>query len=313
MRTLAIAMALAATVPLSAFAQTPQPRPIIDMHLHTGPWTRAPLDSLAITAYMRATLDSLNAYNVVYAIASGSYDVAVRWAAAAPGRILASAAYPCEGGMLPNGGPRCFTSGRSIPDTTWLRAEHRAGRLGGIGELMAQYLGMAPADPALEPTWALAESLDLPVGIHMGMGPPGAAYPGGVCGRDPCAPHYRMQLSDPMLLEPVLRRHPGLRVYVMHAGWPYLDHLIGLLYAHPRVYVDIAVWWAAMPKEEFQANLLRLVRAGYGDRIMYGSDLPEMGKAIAAIEETPGLSEKQKAAIFHDNAARFLRLPTSEE
>lgn len=94
----------------------------------------------------------------------------------------------------------------------------------------------------------------------------------------------------------------------MHAGWPYLDQLIGLLYAHPQVYVDVAVWWAALSREEFDSNLLRLVRAGYGKRIMYGSDLEEMGKAIEAIESTPGLTEEEKTDIFHDNAARFLRL-----
>ena len=47
-----------------------------------------------------------------------------------------------------------------------------------------------------EPYWALAEELDIPVGIHMGPGPPGAAYLG--------ATKYRMSLTDPLLLEDVL-------------------------------------------------------------------------------------------------------------
>ena len=57
----------------------------------------------------------------------------------------------------------------------------------------------------------------------------GAAYVG--------SPKYRMALSDPLLLEEVLVRHPKLRLYVMRAGWPMLDRMIGLLYAHPQVYV----------------------------------------------------------------------------
>jgi hypothetical protein len=38
-----------------------------------------------------------------------------------------------------------------------------------------------------------------------------------------------------------LIRHPRLRVFVMHAGWPYLDDMIALLATYPQVHVDIAV------------------------------------------------------------------------
>lgn len=48
-----------------------------------------------------------------------------------------------------------------------------------------------------------------------------------------------MSLSDPLLLEEVLLRHPKLRIYVMHAGWPNIDRIVGLLYAHPQVYVRL--------------------------------------------------------------------------
>jgi Amidohydrolase len=53
-----------------------------------------------------------------------------------------------------------------------------------------------------------------PIAVHMGLGPPGAAYIG--------YPKYRMSLSNPLLLEDLLVRHPKLRLYVMHAGWPML-------------------------------------------------------------------------------------------
>ena len=91
--------------------------------------------------------------------------------------------------------------------------------------MLTQYEGVSPADPRLESYWALAEELDLPVAIHMGPGPPGAAYLG--------SPKYRMSLGDPLLLEPVLARHPKLRLYVMHAGWPMIDRMIALMYELP--------------------------------------------------------------------------------
>lgn len=45
-----------------------------------------------------------------------------------------------------------------------------------LGEVMAQYDGIAPDDSRLEPYWALAEELDVPVGIHLGPGGPGEVY-----------------------------------------------------------------------------------------------------------------------------------------
>ncbi len=39
----------------------------------------------------------------------------------------------------------------------------------------------------------------------------------------------------------MLVRHPKLRVYVMHAGWPMINEMIALLYAHPQVCVDMGV------------------------------------------------------------------------
>ena len=163
---------------------------------------------------------------------------------------------------------------------------------------------MAPNDPKLEPYFAVAEELDIPVGIHIGLGPPGAPYQG--------FPKYRMGLTNPLLLEDVLVKHPKLRLYVMHAGWPMIDQMIGLLYAHPQVYVDVAVIDWLLPRPEFHRYLQRLVEAGYGDRIMFGSDQmmwPQaLDSSIESIQSAPFLSQKQKRDILYNNAARFLRL-----
>ncbi|SEB51774.1 Amidohydrolase [Terriglobus roseus] len=109
----------------------------------------------------------------------------------------------------------------------------------------------------------MAEELDLPVAIHLGPGPPGAPYLG--------APKHRMSLGDPLLLEPVLAKHPRLRLYVMHAGWPMADHMVALMW-FPQVYVDTAVIDFTQPRAEFWTYLKHLVDAGYGKRIMFGSD-----------------------------------------
>ncbi len=48
-------------------------------------------------------------------------------------------------------------------------------------------------------------------------------------------PQNRAALNNPLLLEKMLIRHPKLRVYVMHAGWPMLNEMIALLAMYPEV------------------------------------------------------------------------------
>jgi hypothetical protein len=206
-----------------------------------------------------------------------------------------------KGRILPALG---FGASGEFPSIASLRALHAAGRLEALSEITTQYAGIAPDDPRLEPYFALAEELDIPIGIHLGPGPPGTAYF--------ATPTYRVAAGDPLRLEPVLTRHPRLRVYAMHAGWPLGDAMIAMLYAHPQLYVDIGILDYAYPEKDFYAYLRRLIDAGFEQRIMFGSDnmvWPDsIPIAIERIEKAPFLSERQKRLILHDNAARFLRI-----
>ncbi|HUE89225.1 MAG TPA: amidohydrolase family protein [Vicinamibacterales bacterium] len=156
--------------------------------------------------------------------------------------------------------------------------------------------------------FALAEELDVPVGIHMGPGAPGDAYFG--------RPKYNSLLANPLLLEEVLLRHPKLRVYVMHAGYPFLDEMIMLLYSHPQLYVDIAVLNWYHPRRDFHRYLRGLVEAGFSKRIMFGTDFvvwPDaIPIAIESIETADFLTNEQRRDIFYNNAARFLRLDEND-
>jgi hypothetical protein len=281
------------SVPNKALAQRP---PVIDMHVHsttTSPGALARLDSLNVRYLFLAGLDS---------------DLRV-WAEADSTRYLPALVFPCDGGRAPITGRPCYDTATDLPDTTWLRGELRAGRIRGFGEMSPQYLGMSPDDPRLDPYWALAEEFDIPVGIHMGFGPPGAAYESSPVPFN--SPAFRMAANDPMLLEDVLLRHKRLRLFVMHAGWPRLEPMLALLYAHPHVYADMAGLQteALVPRAEFERYLRGLVQAGFAKRIMFGSDFPnQLGPGIAAILAADYLTEEQKADIFCGNAARFLRL-----
>lgn len=176
-----------------------------------------------------------------------------------------------------------------------------------LGEISNQYAGIAPDDKRMEPYWSLAEELDIPIAIHIGGGPPGAAV---------LFPTYRARLSNPYLLEEVLIRHPKLRVSVMHYASPLVDEMIAMLGAYPQIYIDLGGIQWFYSREYFYGQLKKFIDAGFGKRIMFGSDQMNfpgvIEPAIAIVEEAPFLNAEQKRDIFYNNAARFLRLSEKE-
>jgi uncharacterized protein len=264
-----------------------EPLPIIDMHMHAGELTPGEVLAGLIAPdtpeeYLRENIALLKQLNI-RAVTSGSKDLVQVWHQAAPDRIIPGIVF-------------------LRPDEItldWIEEAFKKGDLSVLGEIVTQLEGISPDDPSLEPIFALAERLDIPVGFHMGLGPPGL-------------PKYRALLSNPLLLEEVLIRHPAMRLYVMHAAWPMLDGMLHLLCSYPQVYVDTGVIDWILPREEFYTYLRRIVNAGFGDRVMFGSDQmiwPQaIPRAIEAITSADFLSEDQQRDILFRNAARFLRL-----
>jgi hypothetical protein len=275
--------------------------PIIDMHLHAyrlddgeppevNPVTGQPSAARTSAELRDMTLAELERYNIVKAVTSGPPETVAKWRETAPDRIMV-------GAWIDEAGP--------LPDLARLRAEMQAGRVHVLGELILQHRGMAPNDPRMEPYYALAEEMDIPVGIHTGIGPPGTPY-------DPCCPNFRVTLGNPILVEEVLIRHPRLRIYLMHGGAPYLQETKAILSVYPQVYVDLATINWILPREEFHGYLRELVLAGFGKRLLFGSDQmvwPEaIGMAVEGIESAAFLTEEDKRDIFYNNAVRFLEL-----
>ena len=176
-----------------------------------------------------------------------------------------------------------------------------------MAECAPQYQGISPSDPALDPYFAVAEEMNIPVGIHMGTGGNGMA--------NITQPNYRASLGDPLLLEDLLARHPKLKVYVHHAGYPFADEMIALMGANAYVYVDISGFIWSYPLDEIHYYIKRLVQAGFGKRICYGTDFMMYPKlfetGIGVIENAQYLSEDQKRDILFNNSARFLNLDES--
>jgi hypothetical protein len=322
-----VALMLLVATPVSA----QKPLPIIDMHLHAsgadanGPpplalcvpvmehavrdplrpwgdifieWQKKPpcpdpVWSLRTDeALMKETIAVLERRNII-GVLSGTPERVQQWRKAAPDRFIPGFQ---------------FQFGREDVSPDSLRRLYEEGRFAVFAEVTNQYVGIAPGDSRFEPYLAVAEDLDIPVGIHIGTGPQGAPYLG--------FDRYRAALHSPLTLEDTLIRHPKLRVYIMHAGWPMLDDLLAVLWAHPHVYVDVAGIVFGLPRAEFYRYLQRIVEAGFGKRVMFGSDQMVwpglIERSIQAIQAAPFLSKTQKRDILYNNAARFLRFSEAD-
>ena len=274
-------------------------QPIIDVHLHSESlanlkdWGPNPVTGKkapeSVAEHIRQTLAMMDRYNIVLGIASGDLETVEQLRRAAPDRIWA--------------GP---SSGIPGLDTEKLRALYKSGQLKIMGEVCAQYDGLSPSDPVLEPYFALAESLDVPACVHMGMSLSGITQD---------APKFRVSLGNPLLLEEMLNRHPKLRGWIGHMGFPFLQETYGILGVYPQVYADLSASWLGT-RESFYANLREEIVQGCGKQIMFGSDQmtwPDaIGIAIDWIEQADFLTAEQKRDILYNNAARFLRLSPDE-
>ena len=313
-----------------SFAQADTPEPVIDMHFHAmaadgqGPppmamctpmtmpvWDqRAPYPETFMRGmkepdcddpvWSPTTDDELLQRNLavirkhnVYAVVSGSRSSVDAWMDAAPGRFMPALGFFVHDGM---------------PTPEQLVAWHEAGKLDVLAEITTQYQGILPTDTRLEPYWAALEASDIPAGIHVGTGPPGVRYLD--------SPEYRGSHHSALTLEEVLAAHPRLRLYAMHAGFPMLDDMLATLYAHPQLHVGIGVIVYTQTRESFYRYLKGIMDAGFGKRVMFGSDQmvwPEtIERGIDVINDAPFLSDEEKRDILFWNAARFLRLSDAE-
>jgi predicted TIM-barrel fold metal-dependent hydrolase len=243
------------------------------------------LSATTEAAMRQRMLKQLQHYNVVGVLNVAQAESMSTWRVAAPGRIIP--------GTLP------LDPLRIDPATVArVKAVQAAGTLAVLGDVGTQHGGIALDDPRMEAFWQLAETLELPVGMHIGRG---------------ATDHRHVASTDsPRAIARVLTRHPRLRVYLMQAGDPMLEDLLAVLEAHPQLYVDVGQLAYTQSRPAFYRDLQAMVDAGFGDRLMFGSGnrvWPEsIGRAIDIVDDAPFLDARQKRDIFYNNAARFLRL-----
>jgi len=157
--------------------------------------------------------------------------------------------------------------------------------------------GVDMRNEALDPFFAAAEDLGLPIVTHTGV----------LHGKMPLYTH------EPMLFEPFIAEHPNLVLIMAHmGGLPYFRQVVGLMQSYPNVYGDITgmltpSMWYIPPDELYLLHAL-----GLSDRLIYGCDWPWGGvphvqgqlDTLAASR----FSEEEKSAILGGTLAKVLGL-----
>jgi predicted TIM-barrel fold metal-dependent hydrolase len=120
---------------------------------------------------------------------------------------------------------------------------------------------LAPDDPRLDPIYARAAAAGLPVVIHSG--------------RAPCLAGYGVDIHAICSVDRtrrVLERHPTLKLVVPHLGADELPQHFALLDEFEHLHLDTTMALGGW----FEPPLPAAQLARYADRILYGTDFPNV-------------------------------------
>jgi predicted TIM-barrel fold metal-dependent hydrolase len=142
-----------------------------------------------------------------------------------------------------------------------------------------------PDDPRLDPVWAYASEIRLPVVVHAGHAVSG-----------------HTAAAEIVPLAVVAARWPEARLIVAHCGYEAVEATLDLVAAHAQVHADLTPVVhdpVALPAERIAAA------AG---KLLFGSDCPNTAvtvtEGLAALDAL-ALSDAAQGAIRHGNADRL--------
>ena len=182
-----------------------------------------------------------------------------------------------------------------------LREYLQQGSVRGL-KLYPGYEPFYPADPKLEPVYALAEEFQVPVMIHSG---------------DTYTPKGKVKYSHPLHVDEVAVDHPKVNFVICHIGNPWIRDCMEVVYKNSNVYTDISglvlgnfsYRFEIYMRKQLQEMLLYGVEPG---KVLFGTDWP-----ISSIESylefmaELKIPEDGKRMIYSENAARLFKLRLS--
>jgi predicted TIM-barrel fold metal-dependent hydrolase len=171
--------------------------------------------------------------------------------------------------------------------------------------------GFYPNDSRLTRTFELCSRLGVPVVIHTGMK--------AVCWQ-------WMKYNQPIYVDEIATNFPDLNIVMCHGGYPWTEEFIAVVYTNPNIWVDLT--FLERIEETFllpglaENTIRRLVKLIGAQRLLWGTEGPYMTLPLYGSHDPSNyqvsqyklvkrfdfLTEKDKADILGNNAARLLKL-----
>lgn len=167
-------------------------------------------------------------------------------------------------------------------------------------KLYPGYQPFYPADPALDPLYALAAEFKVPVMIHSG---------------DTYSPKGKVKYSHPLHVDEAAVDHPDVNFIICHIGNPWIRDCMEVVYKNANVFTDISGLVLGDFSDRFELYMRRQLEDMllYGvepSNVLFGTDWPisSMESYLKFMHELK-IPEKDRRMIMYENAARLFRIP----
>jgi uncharacterized protein len=154
-----------------------------------------------------------------------------------------------------------------------------------------------PDAAAMDPIYARAEALGIPILFHAGMS---------------WEPESRLAFGQPLRFERVAADYPRLRIVLAHLAWPWVTEAVALALKYPNVFLDTSALYFDNPAEFLRFALTAQVPLTVFERslrrqLVFGSNYPRVEiKNMARAVRGLGLSEECLDLVFTRNAEALL-------
>lgn len=164
------------------------------------------------------------------------------------------------------------------------------------------YQNVAPTDSRFRRIMKRCEELQIPVLIHQGT--------------TFCA-NVSLEISQPILLQPLALEFPKLRMVIAHMGHPWIDETMVLIRKNRNFFADISALYYR--PWQFYNALISAKEYGVLDRLLFGSDYPfttpqssmdalRKVNDMAAGTNLPRIPENALEALIHRDSLDLMGL-----
>lgn len=148
--------------------------------------------------------------------------------------------------------------------------------------------GIHATDRQYYPLYAKAAELDVPVNIHAS---------------NSMNRYVTMDYGHPKHVDRIAAQFPDLEIIARHAGWPYIDEMIGVTFRHPNVYVDLSGFhprhWDRRIVDQIDGGLL-------ADHALWATSHPiiDWEESLDGVDALD-ISEEAKRKLLYENPAEL--------